>query len=126
MWKKILLITGIFIALIMFLYLAIKIDFYISFVRLNSINIVSMETKSCDFTIPVKYIDNKRSDLPGKAIYSPEKGRFSLRCSVSDNKLFITVNRITWYGMAVFQARYEITDKNIHAKLLELYKKAVL
>ena len=122
MRKNILLVTGIFIALIMFLYLAIKIDFYISFVRLNSINIVSMETKSCDFTIPVKYIDNKRSDLPGKAIYTPEKERYSLRYSNTDDKLLITVNKMAWYGLTIFRARYEITDKNIHAKLLELYK----
>lgn len=121
--KKILLIIEIFVIILLFIYVALKIDFYINFVRLKAIDVVSIETKPCNFLLPVKYIDSKRSNLPGKAVYTPEKERYSLRYSASENKLFITVNRIAWYGLTVYSARYEITDKNIHEKLLELYKK---
>lgn len=121
--KKILLIIEIFVIILLFIYIVLKINFYINFVRIKSINIVSLETELCNFVIPVKYIDNKRSELHGKAIYTPEKKRYSLRYSDTENKLFITINQMAWCGLTVFRARYEITDENTHKKLLELYKK---
>lgn len=123
MRKKILTSAGIIIAILLLSYLALKVDFYVNFVQKKAINIVCVDTISCNFVIPVKYVDNKLSELPGKAIYTPEKQRYSLRYSAVEDKLFITVNQMAWYGLTFYSARYEITDKNIHDKLLELYKR---
>ena len=123
MRKKILTSAGIIIIILLFSYLALKVDFCINFVQKKAINIVYVDTIPCNFIIPVKYVDNKLSELPGKAIYTPEKQRYSLRYSAVEDKLFITVNQMAWYGLTVYSARYEITDKNIHDKLLELYKR---
>ena len=83
-----------------------------------------LENNPCNVIIPVRYVDSGYSNLPGKAVYTADKQRFSLRYSAAEDKLFITANRTVWYGLTVFIARYEIIDSDIHAELLEYYNES--
>lgn len=112
------------LTLLLLLYVAFKVEYYIFFVRVNSIQVCRIDETPVAMTIPVRYI--------GMRIPWERKGSMRLyalngwRYWIGFNQhlpLFLSISRWSYLlGLAVFEARYEITDPAAVAKLTPIFR----
>lgn len=104
------------------LLLAMFAVFYIDFMSIKEINMVSFDGDDCQLKIPVRYIYSSKEMQHTTAVsfFNSNKWRYSVRQDSKNNEIWIQISRLGFGGFAAYAARYEITDPAVKKSLREL------
>ena len=93
---------------------------YLQYINTEKIEAMEIAGAPITITIPIKFVSTSLTDLPGISICTKDGHRYSLRCIPEKDILWITMLRMGY--VSVYTVRYEVTDKKIRDKLMDIWK----
>ena len=94
--------------------------FWHDYMRVTRIRMVQVEETPCRMDIPVRYLDRRYRPKRGLRIIAADQRRYNLLQDPDSGQYIL---EISWWGLggiAVYEARYEITSPEVLRKLLDL------
>ena len=97
---------------------------YFCYVRTDNLLIAKIMETPVKVNIPVKFSRlYDRHSIPGVSMYTADRMPYSLRCIPEKGEIWVTAHH-GGYLINHYTASYEVTDPQVRAELIELFKRA--
>lgn len=120
-WRRMLFNWPVAIVLLIIagLWLAMFAVFYVDFMRVDEIQMVSLDGEVRSLKIPVRYLGpgRKLEHTEAVSFTGANNWRYSIRQNRGSDEIWIQISRLGFGGLAAYAARYEVTDPAVETRL---------